>query len=55
MRQNYRGRVDRQRLLNKLPRIDAGAVNRATKQFLELEHPVPVIELCGDQHNSIYV
>ena len=45
MRQDYGGRVDGQRLLDQLPRIDAGAIDSAAEQFLELKYPMPVIEI----------
>jgi hypothetical protein len=50
VRQDDSGRVDGQRLLDQLPRIDAGAVDGATEQFLEFEHPMPVVEVQAAEH-----
>ena len=45
MRKYDRGGVHGQRLFDHLARINAGAVYRAAEQFLESQHPVPVVEI----------
>jgi hypothetical protein len=44
------GGIDRQRLLYNLARIDTGAVDRAAKQFIEAQHPMPVVEIQAAEH-----
>ena len=45
MRENDGCGVDGQCLLDHLARVDAGTINRAAEQFLEVQHAMPVIEI----------